>query len=111
MTWSFGVLPGSATQKGPITSRKRSESCDIEEEHGSIVPPPPSPFAVSARARDGLDLKPEAPPLFSSAAVILCARLAVEGAGGPQLGQALVLVGGGDLEERAYVTLLQLGLC
>ena len=67
-----------------------------------------SPFAVGARARYGLDLKPEAPPLFSP--VILGARLAVEGAGGPQLGQALVLVVGGDLEEREYVTLLLLGV-
>ena len=58
-----------------------------------------SPLAVSARARDGLDLEVETPPLFFFVFLLGGRGLAVEGAGGAQFGQALVLVRDGDLEK------------
>ena len=64
-----------------------------------------SPLAVSARAGDGLDLEVEAPALFLIA-VFLGGGLAVEGAGGAQLGQAFVLVRDGDLEREDMTDVL-----
>ena len=62
-----------------------------------------SPLAVSSRARDGLDLEVEAPPLFP--VFLLDGDLAVEGTGGTQFGQALVLVSDGDLERQKTASL------